>query len=581
MRSALLLLFIVANGTLWISLDAPGAEKSKTVAFPEARPHRGSFSRPIDGEVSGVTPPGFSWWRAAPDGQVKYRLTIKKEGGGIAYASPLIDDPVHVPNRTLDTGSYTWSVEALDSKGEALDATPVKSFEVARDAFEQPWVEPRELLKRVPSGHPRLLFPKAELGAIRASLKTTRREAFEALAPQAERYLGMKPPAEPTYHKIEDRAKRRLGYFNSFQEMRGYHLGGMLHTALMYVMTGEAAYGQTAKAILLGATEWDPEGVSSILAPYGDEVGLGLVKSEALVYDWIHDLLNADEKRRVEAMLVARADQMLRRLQKRDFLSSPEESHNGRLPGYLVEHAMALAEHPRAEVWLEYGLKSIMTVFPHWAGRDGGWAEGLSYGMAYNTIFITPIESLRIATGMDVWKRPFYGRIPYFFFYNVSPRGEIMGFGDSYDRAVPGRVTSLRGLMQFHAEHQEDPAIRWWIDLLRDEDGAKASLPALHGLIKPQTIQPKPPADMAPDAVFRGVGWAALHSDLANPDDLFVAFKSSPYGGVSHSYADQNSFAILKGGAALARPGGSRYPQHGSPFHEKYTQQTVAQNSVL
>jgi hypothetical protein len=87
---------------------------------------------------------------------------------------------------------------------------------------------------------------------------------------------------------------------------------------------------------------------------------------------------------------------------------------------------------------------------------------------------------------------------------------------------------------------------------------------------------------MAPDAVFRGVGWAALHSDLANPDeDLFVAFKSSPYGGVSHSYADQNSFSILKGGHALARPGGTRYPQHGTPFHTRYTQQTMAQNGIL
>jgi hypothetical protein len=82
--------------------------------------------------------------------------------------------------------------------------------------------------------------------------------------------------------------------------------------------------------------------------------------------------------------------------------------------------------------------------------------------------------------------------------------------------------------------------------------------------------------------VFQGVGWAALHSDLAHPEnDLFVAFKSSPFGGVSHSYADQNSFSILKDGHALARPGGIRYPQHGTPFHTRYTQQTIAQNAIL
>jgi hypothetical protein len=318
------------------------------------------------------------------------------------------------------------------------------------------------------------------------------------------------------------------------------------------------------------------------MAPYGDEVGLGLVKSEALVYDWIYDLLSEEEAAHAEAMLVARADQMLRRLQRRDFLARPESSHDGRLPGFLLEHAIVMAEHPRAAVWMDYALKSILTVFPHWAGRDGGWAEGISYGMAYNTIFITPLESLRIATGFDVWQRSFYGKLPYFFFYNVTPLGEIAGFGDSYDKSVIGRSGSIRSLVEFHAERTADRKLRWWVDLLRASDGGKPSLSPIVGLINPQRIEPLPPVDLSPDAVFRGVGWAALHSDLADPDqDLFVAFKSSPYGGVSHSYADQNSFAILKGGLALARPGGSRYPQHGTPFHTKYTQQTVAQNSLL
>ena len=96
-----------------------------------------------------------------------------------------------------------------------------------------------------------------------------------------------KPPPEPYYDEIKDRAKRRLAYVASFANMRRYHLGAMQHTALMYALTGEKKYGEAAKALLLGAAEWDPEGISSVMAPYGDEVGLGLVKSEAQTYDWI------------------------------------------------------------------------------------------------------------------------------------------------------------------------------------------------------------------------------------------------------------------------------------------------------
>ena len=72
---------------------------------------------------------------------------------------------------------------------------------------------------------------------------------------------------------------------------------------------------------------------------------------------------------------MARGDQILRRLEdKKDFLYQSSESHNGRLPGYLMEYAVAMAHHPRAEVWLDYAMKAALTVFPHWAGRDGGWA---------------------------------------------------------------------------------------------------------------------------------------------------------------------------------------------------------------
>jgi hypothetical protein len=567
---------------LLVCVAVPSVLGQRTAEFPDSRPAGGSFSRPADGEVLDISPPGFSWWRAARRGKVDYRLRVVSDTGEEAYVSTPHADPVHVPNAVLPAGKYSWTAEALDTDGEVLDTTARKHFEVTDQAIAQPWVTPKELLARVPRERPRLLFPRARLSEIRSSLKTTRREAFESLRSQANRGLRYKPPAEPDYDEIRDPAKRRLAYVASFAEMRRYHQGAMLHMALMYALTGEQEFGDAAKALLLSAAEWDPEGISSIMAPYGDEVGLGLVKSEALTYDWIHDLLDDAERAKAEAMLVARADQMLRRLQRRDFLARPESSHDGRLPGYLVEHAIALAEHPQAEVWLEYGLKSILTVFPHWAGRDGGWAEGLPYGLAYNSIFVTPLESLRTATGFDVWQRPFYRKLPFFFFYNVAPRGEIMGFGDSYDGSAMARSGSLRGLIQFHAERTQDPALRWWVNLLQTNSGGRPRLPALPGLILPQTVKPKPPVQLSPDAVFRGVGWAALHSDLAHPErDLLVAFKSSPFGGVSHSYADQNTFSILHRGSALARPGGTRYPQHGTPFHTKYTQQTMAQCGIL
>ena len=558
------------------------AKEATAEGFPPTHPDRACYARPLPHETLDITPPGFCWWRAGDRGDVLYRLKIMDDAGRTVYESPLLEDPAHAPAKVLAEGRYTWTVEALDRNGRLIDTRPPQQFAIAKNAFEQPWISPEEILSRVPKEHPRLLFPGKRLIEARATLATTRKEAFESLKGRADRALKLSVPPEPDYDKISDGAARRMAYQQTYGRLRAYHDNGMVPLALMYLLTGERQYGEKAKAILLGAADWDPEGISSVMAPHGDEVGLGLARSAAQTYDWIYDLLSPAEREKVSSMLVARADQMLRRLLKRDYISYPSESHNGRLPGYLVEHAIAMAEHPRAQVWMDYAMRTFMTSFPHWAGKDGGWAEGIPYALSYNTIYLVPFESLRHATGFDLWRRPFYRKVRYFFLYNTSPRGDICPFGDTEDAPARGRASSLRSFMLFHANLYDDPTVRWWADLMQTKDGSIAPASGLAGLILPDVVKPQRPVSIANDAVFFGVGWAALHSDVLNPDeDLMVMFKSSPYGGVSHSHADQNSFAIMKGGKALAIPAGARYPTHGSPFHRRYVQLTMAHNAIL
>lgn len=550
--------------------------------FPTERPAKGSYQRPRSGEVLDISPPGFCWWRAGKIGEVDYRLIIMDGSGKEVYRSSLLADPVHVPDKVLQPGHYTWTVDAYDSNGGVIDRRKVESFSIRAGFTAQPWIAPEVLLSRVNKAHPRLLFPSSQLDAIRATLDTSRKEAFEGLKNAADRALKLSVPPEPDYDEIEDLSVRRLAYKKTFAELRGYHQNGMDPLALMYLLSGDKRYGLKAKEILLGAAEWDPEGISSILAPDGDEVGLSLVRSEAHTYDWIYDLLSDQERDKVRAMLIARADQMLRRLLKRDYLQNPSESHNGRLPGYLIEHALVLAGEPRATVWMDYAMRTVMTCFPHWAGSDGGWAEGISYGLAYNAIYLVPYESLRIATGLDLWQRPFYRDVRKFFMYAISPIGDIKPFGDTEHESATGSASSIRSLLHFHANRFNDPVVKWWISLLKTTSGEDAELGGTPALILPDTVAPVRPQSIANDAAFFGVGWAILHSNILAPEeDLMVSFKCSPYGGVSHSHADQNSFAIMKGGKSLAIPGGARFPAHGSPFHVEYVQQTMAHNAVL
>lgn len=553
--------------------------------FPRIRPNGASYVRPREAEAVDITPPGFCWWRAAERGACRYRLVVERDGAE-HYVSPLTPDPIHVPDVLFPPGPYTWTVQAVADDGSVGAITEPRTFTVNEDVPEQPWVDPQALLDRVPREHPRVFFLASQLDLVRGTLSTTRAVAFDELRRVADESLSIEPIPEPDYDRITDPAERRLAYQACFQFTRKVHDRGMRSTALMYLLTGDRKYGDHARALIVDAAGWDPEGISSILAPYGDEVGLGLLRVGAEVYDWLHDLFTDDERRKVADMVGARADQMVRQLEKNDYTYMPEGSHNGRLPPFLLEHAVALAEDPRAAGWVEYALKIIGTNFPHWAGQDGGWAQGVPYGMSYNSRDVMPFHAWHNATGHDIWLKPFYQKLPWFFYYVVSPVGEIMPFGDT--EHSPVRPSQARTLLYYHGLRLSDTRLRRWAEQVESPDGvpsdprSSARLDPFPGILVEDRLEAPRGANPPNDRAFRGVGWGVLHSDITAPkSDLMVLLRSSPYGGVSHGHASQNDIAIMKGGRALICAGGERFPHHGTPFHNEYAQQSISHNCIL
>ncbi len=533
--------------------------------------------QPTDGAEVAVTPPGFAWWRAA--GASAYRLIIREEGGRTVYESEPHPDPVHLPSRALPPGTYSWDVEALDAHGRTLARRGWWRFRIPKGVPELVWEDPDKLLARVPEGHPRYVFLKDRLASVRAMLGTTRREAWQAIRRAADRALQTPPPEPPRYHTFPDKVRQRMGYTVYFREFRRFIDGAMNTLALAYLLSGEEKYGLAAKRILLEVERWGIEGPMSVLSEFGDEPGLSMARFGHRAYDWLYDLFDQSERERVREMTAGRARQVLRRLRRADYLATPAESHNGRLIAYLTEYAVVLkGEAPDAAEWLDYSLRALLTFYPHWGDADGGWAEGVSYALGYNTLYLPAIEALRATTGFDLYRKPFFNRIPRFFLYCTSPIGEQRPFGDGSDRPVSGPAGAV--LMAHHGRRLKDPAYVWWA---QQAGGLKEGVSdALVAVLTEDDVPPRPPSDRPQAAVFRGIGWAALHSALDRPEqDTLLLFKSSPYGSVSHSHADQNSFAILKGGRALAIPSGYYGPAYGMPHHADWTRQTKANNSIL
>ena len=58
------------------------------------------------------------------------------------------------------------------------------------------------------------------------------------------------------------------------------------------------------------------------------------------------------------------------------------DSHAGREIVFLAHIALVFHEHiPEAQTWLEWLRPVLCGIWPIWAGDDGAWAEGPSYGL--------------------------------------------------------------------------------------------------------------------------------------------------------------------------------------------------------
>jgi len=579
--------FIKTTGALGLNAALPWADlyaraRKSTEFLKEKSSYRMLFPRPGDGAELSISPVGLAWLPcpAAAD----YRVDIFADSGNRLYSRNVGKDPVHLPDQVLPSGGYAWDVIALNEKGTDVARRGRQSFTILPGAAKLPWVDPKELLSRIPAEHSRILYPRADLAGIRATLSSSRAKSWSACKSAADRALSKGVPEFPKYHLIEDASTARLEYGRYFSYFRGYVDGALMDLSLAFLMSEQDKYARAAKKILLEIASWptNDDDVTSVSAKWGDEAGLSFSKCAHIAYDWLAPALNDKERKLIFNMCRERAWQTYRRLERRNYLTFPGESHNGRLIAYLTDMSIAMAGETRdTETWLTYSLKAMLTFYPHWAGVDGGWAEGTPYGLWYNTFYIPAFESLCQLADYDLWQRPFFNNVRYFFFYCTANHGEIRPFGDSAEGGGPG----VRGgsgyaeLMSFHAHRYNDPYVGWWVKQIPGYRGQKSGFGAL---LHEDELPAKVPTDLPNSRVFRSVGWAGLHSDITRPQsDTSLIFKSSPYGSVSHSHADQNAFAIMKAGTALAIPSGYYGPSYGKPHHAQWTRSTKANNCVL
>ncbi len=553
---------------------------------------------PADGVKTGVNPPGFTWTSHDSANNYCYVLYQDSIGEKIHLTREGLTSTVATLKEKLKPGEYSWLVVYSDSAGQNTGRSQLRKFTVEQGLPVLVMPEMAELERQLKGVRPRLFLTPPVLAQIKEAIEAGEMPFWEFC-----RHLADSALVEPLY---PEPAPYKDGKFEVSEWRRIYTPGKvgsahMVRLSLVWKITGEQKYLESAKKWLVHIAGWDPNGITSYNLPLpdgshgNDEAGMPILERMAMTYDWIGDELNAEEKALVLSSLRERGNQMLDYYTEKDFISAPWSNHAVRALAFTgLAGLSTLGELPEAEKWLDYVIRCYLTSFPTWGGDDGGWSQGLSYWTAYVLWQTNFLDALQLCSDVNLYKKPFFRNNGYFAVYFHPPYATRGGFGD-HGEAAPNLAEKL--LVQRYARVFEDPVLLWQAENIHYDESHLNRLQVVPGKMDwkewfmedviailsapPSNLTSRSPAGMPQAKLLRDIGWTAMHSDLGNAgNDVWMLFKSSPYGSFSHSHADQNSFQVNAYGKALFIDSGY-YPWYGSPHHNLWTRMTRAHNSIL
>ncbi len=591
------LVLLVVLGLLWVGWWWRHQQAEPVLVLQQALERPPAWNekpfQPADGAQLNLTPPAFVWL-PVPEPPGPYLLEVSRKedfsdlqrmpeeaGRGVwetagnksveLAAGWRVETPlsVYVPTRPLAEGRWFWRVGLRSTNGQ-IAWSRIRRFTITSNAKPWPLPDVQQLRDRIPSHRPRLLFSPELLAKLRATVPYQMEAQYERLWADAERAVGQPLPEEPPWVQAEG-PQRDAEFANIFRATRP-PMDDMETCALAYLLTGQRRFGLEAKRRILHFFGWNPDGSTALR--HNPEPAMWMMQRGVRAYDWTWELFRPDERRQVEQVIKRRAHQFYQRLRSLPFESRPFHSHAARDLAFLGEACLAFFhEWPEAPDWLHYVLTLFWSVYPAWAGEDGGWNEGPTYWTAYMDFALHFAVALHHATGVNLLEKPFFQNTLYYKLYANPPYARHSPFGDGHEYP-PG--PDCADIMYAFSSLLGNPYARWYAQQIRSGPGRGTLAFLLHD----PELPAQAPTDLPQARYFPGVGLVAMHTQLANPkENIYLLFRSSPMGSISHAHADQNSFVIEAFGQALAIASGY-YPYFNSPHHHQWTRQTKSANSI-
>jgi len=532
--------------------------------------------RPADGERVTLNPPALSWVheKGAATYAVQWADNAAFRGSTVRTAIPW---SVYTHSAPLKPGTWYWRYRVTDATGVASSWSKTRRFVIPADATEFPQPTMDELKRRIPTGHPRLFVRNQDLPTLKSWIEGAGRDAWAKLRARADKALAAEPTSEPAVKaSSSDPATNQFWWSNRVQTIRALHEAEAL--SFVWLLTGERRYGDAARRNILALAAWDLEGPTNFRI--NCEAAKPMLHRLARAYDWGYEALGEEERARVRAVLLRRAQDAWASGEVRlgvGHLSQPYGSHANRTWHKLAENAVAtLGETRESEQFLDYAVTKFFAAYPVWSDDDGGWHEGLSYLGGYMSKTTWWMDLARTPLGIDSFQKPFFRRLADYVMYSAPPGSPELGLADLSFRP-PGQGWAF---LHYYTRRTGNRQWAWWLDQWKigpelDEPVLEFLWSALPG------VEPQPPAALPPSKIFHGTGVAILNTSLLDSaNNVQVRFKSSPMGRWSHGHDPHNAFTLNAYGEALLVNNVYR-DLYGTPFHKEWVWSTRAQNAVL
>jgi len=389
-------------------------------------------------------------------------------------------------------------------------------------------------------------------------------DVITGISPLEERLVGVHPRLFLTRERV-DELRGRLDEeplrLTVERVRRLAEAGDVPHASLMYLLTGEGRYLESAREAMLRIlheTKW-PEDVRREGVAFRDQL-LNL----ALGYDWLHHDLDEATLREVRWRLDENGRKNFHVLAKHETYQADAYTCNSLAACMTQVAAAGLAiygEVPDVGPWLRFVMEKVR-VMTDALGPDGASQEGICYGGFYTDYYIRTLELVRELLGWDFFRGNQYLRnVPYFYIYSmlplrhIEPRSVHLCFGDGVRYNWHGPDHFLRKLAAVY----RDPHAQWAAEV-QEKTGVTRDEGAFLALLWHDTSVPAQPPEELPtfrhfadkDVVFMRSGW--------DGDEAVFAFKCGPHSG---HHALRNQYYSIGGGHMHPDAGSFQLFAHG------------------